>query len=184
MATEMNTPSPRPLRTILVALIASMFLLAACGSSGDTVDSGSDSGDRTTAPTAPTTTTPTTDTIPDPEPGGGDDVAAPSGNGTIIGTANIGGEIVDPKPHKILSIEIAESYPEQIAVLFEAGAEPCLAATATATAFDDRVVISLETGITTDALTKSCVAGLFDHRLSIALDEGLDGREVVLAPVA
>ena len=110
-------------------------------------------------------------------------MAAPSGNGTIIGTANIGGEIVDPKPHKILSFEIAESYPEQIGVLFEAGAEACLAATATATASDDQVIISLETGITADALTKSCVAGIFDHRLSIALEEGLDGREVVLAPV-
>ena len=154
-----------------------MFLLAACGSSADTVDSGS--SDATT-----TTTPPTTETIPDPEPGGGDDVAAPSDSGTIIGTANIGGEIVDPKPHKILSFEIAESYPEQIGVLFEAGAEPCLAATATATAVGDQVIISLEAGITTDALTKSCVAGVFDHRLSIALQEGLDGREVVLAPVA
>ena len=111
-------------------------------------------------------------------------MAAPSGNGTIIGTANVGGEIVDPKPHKILSFEIAESYPEQIGVLFQAGAEPCLAATATATATDDQVIISLETGITTDALTKSCLAGMFDHRLSIALEEGLDGRDVVLAPVA
>jgi hypothetical protein len=174
MATKTNTSSPRRLRAILVALISSMFLLAACGSSADTADSGS--SDETTAPT--------TETIPDPEPGGGDDVAAPFDNGTIIGTANIGGEMVDPKPHKILSFEIAESYPEQIGVLFEAGAEPCLAATATATANDDQVIISLETGITTDALTKSCVAGIFDHRLSVALEEGLDGREVVLAPVA
>jgi hypothetical protein len=178
MATKTNPSSPQPLRTIFVALLSSMFLLAACGSSADTVHSGS-SDATTTVPT-----TPTTETIPDPEPGGGDDVAAPSGNGTIIGTANIGGEIVDPKPHKILSFEIAESYPEQIGVLFEAGAEPCLAATATATAIDDQVIISLETGITTDALAKSCVAGMFDHRLSIALEEGLDGREVVLAPVA
>lgn len=100
-------------------------------------------------------------------------------DGQILGSSNMGGEIVDPKSHAIDEIMIAESYPEQLIVAFTAGDAPCLAATATALAAGDEVRVSLEVGITTDALVRSCRAGQFPHTLSIALEQGLDGRTVV-----
>jgi len=101
--------------------------------------------------------------------------------GPVIGTGNIGGTVVDPRPHPIDGIDIAESYPEQLMVRFTAGDPNCTAATATATGSPDSVVVTLEVGITEDALAKSCVADEFEQVVSIPLDEGLDGREVVPA---
>lgn len=109
------------------------------------------------------------------------DVGEIVSDGVVIGSANMGGTIVDAKPHSIGDIAIAESFPEQLVVRFMAGDANCLAATATATASGDEVIVSLNTGITEDALTKSCLAGDVAHTLSIALDEGLNGRSVVTA---
>ncbi len=105
--------------------------------------------------------------------------AEPEQGETVVGSSNMGGEIVDPKPHLIDDIAIAESYPEQLIISFTAGDEPCVAATATALASESQVRVVLEAGITTDALVKSCLAGHFPHTLTIALAEGLDGRELV-----
>jgi hypothetical protein len=38
------------------------------------------------------------------------------------------------------------------------------------------VIVTLQVGITEDALSRSCLAGDFEHTLSIALVAGLDGR--------
>lgn len=99
----------------------------------------------------------------------------------LIGTANIGGEIVSPQPQEIVELLIAESYPEQLHITFTGGDVNCLAATATAHISEDgtQVIVLLTSGITSDALTKSCLAGEFDHQLNIQLDVGLDGREVL-----
>lgn len=106
------------------------------------------------------------------------DTEVPAGVGTVIGTANMNGTVVDPQPHTIDGFAIAESYPEQIQITFTAGDANCTAADARAVADGDTVRIELEVGITEDALTKSCVAGEFAHNMSIALTEGLDGRTV------
>ena len=164
----------RSLVDSLVALLVAALLFAACGSDSTPVASGSAGAEATPTP-APA--------VPD-EGSEGTDGAAPDGKqeGTVIGTANLGGEIVDPVRHAIDDVAVLESYPEQLAISFTAGAEPCLAATATATGTDTQVIVTLDVGITTDALAKSCLAGEFGHSLTIALTEGLDGREVVLAP--
>lgn len=100
----------------------------------------------------------------------------------VVGQANIGGEIVDPARHLIDEVLVLESYPEQLVVAFTAGAEPCLAATATALSTDTTITVILDVGINTDALRTSCVAGEFEHSLNIALSQGIDGRDLVLAP--
>lgn len=102
-----------------------------------------------------------------------------------IGTANIGGEIVSPRHHEIVEWGTAESYPEQLQVTFIGGDENCLAATATAHVSEDdtQIIVLLTTGITTDALTRSCLAGEFEHHLNMQLDVGIDGREIVMPGV-
>lgn len=109
------------------------------------------------------------------------DADVPVSVGTVIGTANLNGVVVDPQPHAIDEFVIAESYPEQIQFTFTAGDPSCTAADARAVADGDTVRVELEVGITEDALAKSCVAGEFAHTMSIALTEGLDGRTVTLA---
>lgn len=151
--------------------------LAACGSD--------DAGLGAELPTsAPMSEQPADDPVVDPSDDVIDqpvDLDAAVIGGTVVGSANMGGTIVDPKPHPIIDMAIAESFPEQLMVRFTAGDANCLAATATATASGDEVIVSLDTGITEDALTRSCVAGDVEHTLSIALDEGLNGRAVVAA---
>ncbi|MFK8023005.1 MAG: hypothetical protein AB8G26_03485 [Ilumatobacter sp.] len=115
----------------------------------------------------------------------GDEADAPVDDATmvVIGTGNMGGTPVDPQPHSIDAIAIMESFPEQLAVTFT-GADPnCTAADATASTNGDIVLVELEVGITEDALTRSCLAGEFEHTISIPLDEGLNGRDVVAAEV-
>ena len=175
-----NTHNPRLLRRFLVITAGMALLTAACGGSSDSLDAGNDDGTQTTAPS-------------DQGDNDGEDtvdrdlpleVPFADGDGELIGSANMGGRVVDPKPSVIDGIAIAESYPEQILVEFTAGAEGCTAANASAWAMDDQVVITLEVGITADALTKSCLAGEFVHTLNIPLDEGLDGRDVVVGDLA
>lgn len=101
--------------------------------------------------------------------------------GGVIGTGNVGGPVVDAQPHPIDGIDIAESYPEQLIVRFTSGDPNCTAADATASVDGDRVVVSLVVGITEDALTRSCLAGDVEQSVTISLDEGLDGRDVVPA---
>ncbi|RZV41183.1 MAG: hypothetical protein EX269_16710 [Acidimicrobiales bacterium] len=164
--------------TALVLVLA--LATVACGGTDETNTGAGDD--------LPTTDQPDTDLPAGDDTGDGTDdsdtsAVIPPSDAVVIGSANIGGEIVDPRPHEILSFVIAESYPEQVQITFVAGDVNCLAATATASATGQSVIVSLETGITTDALAKSCLAGEFEHTLSIALEEGLDGRDVVLADV-
>lgn len=126
------------------------------------------------------------DEASDQPPSASDVVRAPApsptdDSGSVIGTGNLGGTVVDPQPYPIDGIDIAESFPEQLMVRFTSGDPNCTAATATATASGDTVLVSLAVGITEDALAKSCVADEFEQVVSIGLDEGLDGRQVVAA---
>lgn len=105
------------------------------------------------------------------------DEPSPS-DGDVIGTANMNGTVVDPKPHTIDEYAIAESYPEQIQITFTSGDPNCTAADAQAVADGDTVRIELVVGITENAMATSCQAGDFEHHMSIPLTEGLDGRTV------
>lgn len=178
-------------RTTLLSswLLIGTLVLAACGDDPSTVSAAA--GDD-----VPVTGTPAADDAADDDVSDGDD-APPSttpatedpsvdndsanADADIIGTANLGGEVVDPEPFAINSIEILESYPESLSVNFTAGAEPCLAADVVVVGGPDVVTVHLDVGITTDALTKSCIAQAFDYTLNVPLSEGLDGREVVAA---
>ncbi len=154
--------------------------LAACGSSDSSLDGANDSGDPAVIADDPSA--PVDDGLPtEPGPAVPEVVAFSDMEGLLIGSDNMGGEIVDPKPAIIDGLDILESYPEQVAVNFTAGAEGCTAATAQAFATDTQIIIALDVGITTDALSKSCMTGDFSHKLIIALDEGSDGREIVIA---
>jgi hypothetical protein len=147
-----------PPTTFAALTIAVALALGACGSDEAT-------SDTLPEPAAETTDFPATpDDVPD---------------GETIGTANMGGLVIDPKPHAIDGIDIAESYPEQLTVTFTAGDAGCMAADAEAKVVNGEVVVYLNVGITEDALVKTCPAGDVQHQLTIALTEGLDGRPVV-----
>lgn len=174
---EPTTPPTSKHLTRRIAALAIVLAIVASACGSDNVIVGSADDDPGNTPVS----APADDAVPVPEPAIDDVVSFDDVDGTVIGTANMGGEIVDPKPAKLDGFAVAESYPEQIQVEFTAAAEGCTAATAQAIATSDTVTIVLEVGITTDALVKTCPAGEFTHMLSIALTEGLDGREVMLA---
>lgn len=163
----MNRPTKKSiLRTSGLALL---LALASCGDKTTEIAAETDVSTTAASTTAaPTTAAPTTGGEENPE------------EGTIIGTANINGEVISGAPHAIDSLAIAESAPEQLSLTFTAGAEPCLAADAIATATDTEVVVTLNVGINDQAAFTTCIAGLSEHVITIALDEPLDGREVVL----
>jgi hypothetical protein len=152
------------LRTPLTAAVA---CVAAIGLAFGTASCGSDE--------------PAASSLPEPADTAAEqpiDAEVPADAGTVIGTANLNGTVVDPQPHPIDGFVIAESYPEQIQITFTGGDANCTAADARAVADGDIVRIELEVGITEDALTRSCVAAEFIHTMNIALTEGLDGRTV------
>jgi len=131
--------------------------IAACGSSGE--------DEQGTAASDAGATTPAI-------------VASDEPSSEVIGTGNVGGPVVDPQPHPIDGIDIAESDPEQLIVRFTSGDPNCTAADASAAAVGNTVEVSLTVGITEDALSRSCLAGDVEQSVTIALDEGLDGRDV------
>jgi len=139
-------------------------------------DSDQDNSTETTVNTEPTSDTNATSSPTSTK--------VPAGS---IGSGNVGGVVVSAKPHPIENISIMESYPEQLQVHFIAGDPNCTAANALAMVEPSRtigapneiVVVSLAVGITEDAASRSCMAGEFKQSVTIALTEGLDGREVV-----
>jgi hypothetical protein len=154
-------------------MIVGALGLVACGSD--------DSGEQLPPPLE-TGETPSVSAVPDS--GSAPDTNSPAAQSDqVLGTGNVGGTVVDPKPHPIDGIDIAESYPEQLMVRFTGGDSNCTAADAVATATGSTVIVTLEVGITEDALSRSCQAGDFEQTVSIALDAGLDGREVFAADI-
>ncbi len=178
----MSTPTSRHLVTLL---LAAGLVFAACGSDDASepadVPAADDSLPPVDEPVDPNDDAVSTDDdLPLPDqpavPWDRSDVPADA-----IGAGNIGGEVVDPQPHPIVGIDIAESFPEQLMVRFSAGDPNCTAATAYAVGSGEEVVVTLVVGIQTDALSKSCLAGDVDHVINVALTEGLNGRTVVTA---
>lgn len=165
---------------LAVPLVAALTFAAACGS--DDAGSGAvPDGTELPSPDDAVTNPPATD-VPATDAPGADDGAGDAPQGDLIGSSNIGGPVIDPQLHPIDSIAIAESYPEQLMITFTAGDPNCTAADARAIGRDTDVVVELLVGITEDAMSKSCVAGDdFEQTISIALTEGLDGRDVVAA---
>lgn len=158
--------------------LAAVLLLAACGSDEDVsidASTGDDTTDSTVAPSGDG------DGADDGSGQNVDDVQPTTDGGVIIGRGNVGGSVVDPQAYEIVDIVIAESDPEQLNVGFTAGDPNCLAANAIAEVVGEEVIVTLYVGITTDALTKSCLADTFEHVVTVPLTEGLDGRSVVTA---
>jgi len=169
-------PIRRTVRPLGAVLIIGALGLAACGS---------DDSETQLPPPLDTGGTPT---VPDaselPEPGPASTSNSPAGQGDeVLGTGNVGGTVVDPEPHPIDDIAVAESYPEQLMIRFTSGDPNCTAADATAIATGSAVIVTLRVGLTEDALRRSCLAGDFEQTVAIALDAGLDGREVIAAEI-
>ena len=146
--------------------VTGLALVLGLASCGDDVASDLPLADE------PTSTTEGSDDMPD-------DTADESAVTSVIGSANINGEVISGEAHSIDDIAVLESAPEQLAVTFTAGAEPCLAADAVATASDTEVVVTLTVGINDQAAFTTCEAGDFEHTITISLDESLNGRAVV-----
>lgn len=162
------------LRTsVRAAGVALLLALASCGDSSDTVAADGSSSSENPI-NLPADDAPATDN-PDDETDETMDQGLP---GDVIGAANINGEVISGEAHAIDNIAVLESAPEQLAVTFTAGAEPCLAADAVATASDTEVVVTLMVGINDQAAFTTCEAGDFEHTITISLDQPLDGRSV------
>ena len=161
-------------------LVIGVLGLAACGSddSGEQLSPPLDTGDAHSVPEPDAALDPDTD----PGPDSGSDTL-PGQSGQVLGMGNVGGTVVDPQPYPIDAIAIAESYPEQLMIRFTSGDPNCTAADAVATATGSTVIVTLWVGITEDALGRSCLADDFEQTVAIALDAGLDGREVIAAEI-
>lgn len=157
---------------LVAGAVAGVLAVSACGSddSATPVPSPLDT-DGTPAVRDPVET-PEPDTAP---------VSSADQPDQVLGTGNVGGTVVDPQPHPIDDIAVAESYPEQLMIRFTSGDPQCTAADAIAVVSGSTVVVSLQVGITEDALSRSCLVGDVEQTLSIVLAEGLDGREVIAA---
>lgn len=163
----------KDMKRILTPLVFVMLLLAACGD--NTTDVGTASGDGVD-PTP-------TDPIPVESDGGIGDGAEPLpdladsdpvGEHVITDT-----DIVSPKVTTPAEVVVNPDSPTELWVRFVGGDPNCTAASVTVvTETPDVVHVELLTGITQDALVRSCVAGEFNLRVDVALNEPVTGKNI------
>ena len=143
------------LRPVTVSiLVAAATVLSACGSEPSSVDSGASEPGTTSVTAVPGSDSELASNT-------SADTAAPTG--ALLAANNIGGEVFGGRVHQIDSLEIAESYPEQLQIRFTAGAEPCMTADATATVVGDEIVVQLVVGVAENVAAMTCVQGEFAH---------------------
>ena len=101
-------------------------------------------------------------------------VADPIDEEVISDFEPVNGKVTTPT-----AIVVNPDNPSELWVRFVGGAQPCTAANATIiTETPDEVAIELVVGITSDALTRSCLAGDFNLRLDVQLSEPAIGKTI------
>jgi len=162
-----------PLLLLIVAL-----LLAACGGDPNPVETGSGNGDLPVAD----------DPIPVDSDGGAGDVAEPTPAAEeqpvnepapIDETVITDDDAVDPRITVPSEVLVNPDDPTQLWVRFIGGDPNCTAASATLlTETPDEIAIELLVGITQDALARSCMAGEFNLRVDVSLNEPGEGKRI------
>ncbi len=157
--------TPRITTTLTSLLLTLALLSAACGSGDETVSA---------SPAA-------TDSANDDAAADAADDAPAQQNEAPVNETEIANtpEPVDPKLVAPTDVVPSPDSDSVLWVRFTGGDPNCTAARVTVLrATPDDVAISLEVGITEDALVKSCLAGEFDLRVAVDLGEPLAGRPV------
>ena len=148
------------MKRILPPLVFVVLLLAACGE--DVNEVGTASGDGVDEPAS----------IRD-ESAGGDD--------TVITDI----DIVDPQVTTPSEVVVNPDNPMELWVRWVGGDPNCTAAEAILlTETPEQINIELTTGITQDALARSCVADEFNLRVEVALNEPATGKSIAWTQAA
>lgn len=159
------------MKQLLTPLIF-MFVLAACGSTSEV---GTGSGDL--PDDATTVTNDGESTIDAPEEPSDLPVRSPGFEEDHVITNDV---IVDPKILTPRELVLNPENDTELFVRFTGGDPNCTAALATIiTETPERVQVELLVGITEDALARSCMAGEFNLRVDVALNESAAGKELV-----
>jgi len=155
------------MKRLLTSTIALVFVLAACGDSTSEVGTGSDAG-------------PSVGEEPNPveaDGGIGDGVEPlPVDLDEHIITDN---EIVDPKVTTPTEVVVNPDNDAELWVRFEGGDPNCTAASVIVLTETPEIIdVELLVGITTDALSRSCLADTFSLRVDVPLNESAVGKEI------
>jgi len=169
------------MKRLLTPLVLLVLLLAACGD--DTTEVGTASGDAADAPTASESDVDGSDSdgaelLPEAIP----DIQEPADMDEHVITDV---DMVDPKVTTPGEVVVNPDDPAQLWVRFVGGDPNCTAAEAIVLVeTPDEVSIELMTGITQDALTRSCVADEFNLRVDVSLREDASGKSITWAQAA
>ena len=152
------------LRTPLLFLL---LTLAACGDTTSEVGTGS--ADDEPVPTNSIAEDEFPDEFPDELPDAG-----PIDEEVITDYEPVDGKVVTPT-----EVVVNPDNDKELWVRFFGGAAPCTAANVTVlTEAPDQIEIELVVGITSDALVKSCLAGEFNLRVDVPLNESATGKNI------
>lgn len=162
------------MKRLLTPLLFTVLVLAACGDNTSEVGTGSTADGPVPV---------------EPDSGNGDDGAEPLPEeelpDTLPDSDPIDEEVitdnepVDGKVTNPTDVVINPDNPSELWVRFVGGAAPCTAANVTVfTETPDTVEVELVVGITSDALLKSCVAGEFNLRVDVPLNEPATGKNI------
>ncbi len=174
--------TPRMLLSVLAVIV---LILAACGDDETPVSTGSDSGDAVAdtpgSPADGEDGAADEEPIPvEPDEGIGDgaeplpDTPPPSNETVITDT-----DMVDPKLTAPYEVVVNPDDPTVLWVRFIGGDPNCTAAEAILlTETPDEVNVELQVGITQDALSRSCLAGEFNLRVDVPLNESAEGKRI------
>ncbi len=172
------------MKRLLTPLLFTVLILAACGDNTSEVGTGStadgpipvepDGGIGDGAEPLPEEGLPEEE-LPDNLPD-----ADPIDEEVITDNEPVDGKVTTPT-----DVVINPDNPSELWVRFVGGAAPCTAANATVlTETPDTVEIELVVGITSDALLKSCLAGEFNLRVDVPLNEPATGKNISWARAA
>ena len=179
-----RTPTPR----LLVALLLAFGLVAAaCGGDETPVTTGSDAGDAVSDEAGNPVDGADGETddgaIPVEPDGGIGDGAEPLPEPSEVDPSNetviTDRDIVDPQLTSPYEVVASPDDPTVLWVRFIGGDPNCTAADVIVlTETPDEVSVELLVGITQDALTRSCLAGEFNLRVDVPLNESAEGKRI------
>lgn len=182
------------MKRLLAPLIFLVLALAACGTTSE-VGTGSASDDPVSAesdgsdgegepvPVDPDEVQPVEPIAVEPDGGIGDGAEPLPGNlpdaGPVDEEVITDDQPVDGKITTPTEVVINPEEPSELWVRFVGGAAPCTSAYATVlTETPEKIELELVVGITSDALVKSCLAGEFNLRVDVALNEPATGKNI------